>query len=157
MPATRATVRIVDKDRGFRALGERLRAAGERIVKVGIFGAAASADHGGLSNVDIGTIHEFGTDDIPQRSFIRATVDESRPQIQELQRKLGRGVVKGTITEDRGLGVIGAAVVGMIQKRIADRIPPPLQPETIARKGSSVPLIDTGQLRQSIAWEVATR
>ena len=33
-------------------------------------------------------------------------------------------------------------------------IAPPLKPATIARKGSSTPLINTGQLRSAITWRV---
>jgi hypothetical protein len=50
--------------------------------------------------------------------------------------------------------LIGMRVVGDIQDRISDGIPPPNSPITIARKGSSKPLIDSGQLRQSISFEV---
>ena len=40
------------------------------------------------------------------------------------------------------------------EAKIASNIPPALAPETIERKGSSVALIDTGQLRSSITWQV---
>jgi len=155
--ASRATFRFTDKDRGLLAMRRRLAEAGRRVVKVGIFGAAASADHDGLSNVDVASFHEFGTENIPQRSFIRATVDQNRQSISKTQGQVARGILKGRISETRGLGLIGAQVQGMIQKAISDRIPPPLKAATIAAKGSSVPLIDTGQLRQSIAWEVVPR
>jgi hypothetical protein len=44
--------------------------------------------------------------------------------------------------------------VGVIKQRIANGIAPPNSPYTIARKGSSKPLIDTGQLRNSITYQV---
>ena len=57
----------------------------------------------------------------------------------------------------RALSVLGMALVGDVQQRIRNRIPPPNAPYTIARKGSDVPLIDTGRLRQSIDFVVETR
>jgi hypothetical protein len=33
-------------------------------------------------------------------------------------------------------------------------VPPPLKPATIARKGSSRPLVDTGRLLSAITWVV---
>jgi hypothetical protein len=47
------------------------------------------------------------------------------------------------------LGAFGAA---KIQDQIASNMPPPNAPSTIAQKGSSGTLIDTGRLRQSITW-----
>jgi hypothetical protein len=51
-------------------------------------------------------------------------------------------------------GRIGMVAVGDVQRRIVQRIPPPNAPSTIAKKGSDVPLIDTGRLRQSVDYTV---
>lgn len=49
---------------------------------------------------------------------------------------------------------VGLWAQGSIQQRISDGIPPPNAESTIRRKGSSTPLIDTGQLRTSIKYRV---
>lgn len=49
----------------------------------------------------------------------------------------------------------GLWAVGEIQQRIADGIPPPNAQSTVDRKGSSTPLIETGQLRASIKHKVS--
>ena len=50
----------------------------------------------------------------------------------------------------------GAFLEGAIKQKITQGDPswPPLKPETIKRKGSSKPLIDTGKLRASITHKV---
>ena len=50
----------------------------------------------------------------------------------------------------------GAFLEGAIKQKITEGDPswPPLKPETIKRKGSSKPLIDTGKLRASITHKV---
>lgn len=160
MGAVTSSVR--DQDRGAREVVRRMADAGKQVVKVGIFGDAASEtkegrDETGLAtNVEVASFHEFGLGNNPERSFIRATVDDSLEEIKELQRKVGKGILQRRFSEAQGLGIIGAFVQAEIQKRIQAGIPPDLTDATKDRKGSSTPLIDTGQLIQSIAWEVAS-
>ncbi|MCX8207429.1 MAG: hypothetical protein N3G75_06315 [Methanothrix sp.] len=49
---------------------------------------------------------------------------------------------------------IGVLLENAIIERIRAHIPPPLKPETVRRKGSSTPLIDTGQLIGSITHQI---
>ena len=52
---------------------------------------------------------------------------------------------------------IGLWAQSEIQQRISDGIPPQNAPYTINKKGSSTPLVDTGQLRSSISFKVVKR
>lgn len=159
MSRTKVTVR----DRGWKALLQRVqdwaRAPGR--VRVGVLDDTPKDAHdgkpGSASLVEVAAIHEFGAPaaNIPERSFIRATVDIERDEIQKLQGAVARRVVKDAITARQGLGQIGAKVVAMMRRRIRAGIAPPLQPATIERKGSSKPLIDTRQLVSSLTWKVA--
>jgi hypothetical protein len=63
-------------------------------------------------------------------------------------------VLLGRLSEDAALGLLGTKAVGEIQKRMARGIKPDNAPSTIAAKGSSTPLIDTGRLRQSVTYAV---
>lgn len=54
----------------------------------------------------------------------------------------------------RVLERVGARFENDILDRIRAHIPPPLSPETIRRKGSTTPLIDTGQLVGSITHQI---
>lgn len=152
-------MKITDKDLGWKRLQDMLRKSqGKAHAVVGVFGAKADEDHGGLPNVVIACTHEFGLKIgnavIPERSFIRGTVDAKTKEIAAMAKKLASLVIDGTTDIHKALDVLGQYVRGLIQARISAGIPPPLKPATIARKGSSKPLIDTGQLRASIDTEV---
>jgi hypothetical protein len=103
-------------------------------------------------NLEVGTYNEFGTNTIPERSFIRAWVDSERAEILSDIKKAMLSVVKGT-PEDVALRRLAALWVGRVQKRMAG-LPPPNALSTVAAKGSNVTLIDTGELRGSIASKV---
>jgi len=101
-------------------------------------------------------IHEFGLG-VPQRSFLRAWADADRTKINRAWGSLLRKVLKSELTLDQALEQFGIWAQGQVQQFIADsRVEPPLDPRTIDAKGSSTPLIDTGQLRSSITYEVRT-
>ena len=150
--------RVVVKDNGASSLLARAKALrGGARVKVGILADAPKREQdgtGSMSLLEVAAVHEFGGGDVPQRSFIRATVDEQRPEIERLQHKLAAQVFAGKLDPSSALELLGAKVAAMIQNRIAEGIGPALKPETVERKGSSVPLVDTGQLRSSITWKV---
>ena len=57
-------------------------------------------------------------------------------------------------TSKRLAGRVGAYVKGKIRDSITALKEPPNAPETVRRKGSSDPLLDTGTLRNSVDWEV---
>ncbi len=124
-------------------------------ITVGIHGAEGAAAHGEaegqpLTVAQVGAFHEFGTSRVPQRSFIRGWFDESQAEIADLRRSQLVLSAAGKLTVEQALERVALKCEASVKRRIRNRIPPPLAPETIARKGSSVPLISTGQLRNSI-------
>jgi hypothetical protein len=158
-----STVR--DTDRGAKALVARLRAlrVSSAAVRVGILSdqPKRQRDGGGggkepYSLVEVAAVHEFGAPaaGIPRRSFIRATIDEKRAEVERLERALLAQVVEGKIELRQALDLMGAKVAGWIQTRIADGIAPPNAASTVRRKKSSKPLVDTGQLRSAVTWVV---
>jgi hypothetical protein len=148
-----ASVKVIDK--GYDALIARLdKAARERVLTVGVHEEEGAGDHDGKSIADIAAIHEFGLG-VPQRSFIGAWADSTEAEHANDLRKMGEALVKGTITDPaQAFEQLGEKYVGEVQTRIAGGIAPPNAPATIARKGSSTPLIDTGILRSSITKRV---
>lgn len=157
---------VKDIDRGWKKImPELLRNAGKiPEVYVGIpekEGAKDKESPDGPSNyslAEIAAVHEFGSEDgtIPKRSFLRDWVDGNRDDIEKF---LVRALVAQTEGQriEKGLGQLGEYAIGQIKERISDNIPPPLSDATIKRKGSSVALIDTGQLRGSISWEISQK
>lgn len=140
---------VRDRDRGARALLQRMR--GKGTVRVGIMGPEAASRHQGaeaLTTAMVASFHEFGLG-VPRRSWLRDYVDENLPLLQARLRNIAERVERGA-NLDSELERFGLQLVGEIQERISNRIDPPLAEETIRRKGSSTPLINTGQLRASI-------
>lgn len=154
MGADLLSTRVQDKDQGYKALLVRAQDLKGSQIAVGITAAKGAKPHGKTTILDIATWHEFGTTTIPERSFLRAWFDENQEQAKVWVERVTKLVVEGRLTKEKALMLLGTKFVGEIQARIANRIPPPLAPETIARKGSDVPLIDTGQLRSSITYVV---
>lgn len=128
-------------------------------VKVGVLGANADKDHGGGNSVvDIAMIHEFGAPaaNIPERSFIRSTMVNQKGKIAAIAGKISVKVLTKNMSVPKALNILGIAAVSMIKRTITKSVPPPLKPDTVKAKGSSKPLIDTGQLLNSITHEVIT-
>ena len=148
---------IKDHDRGYNALKERLAKATEPIHgTIGIHEAEGSAaEEDGTTVLDVAHFMEFGTDSIPPRSFVGDYSDENIDKNRERLRKIGKAVVKGTLPSmEIGMNRIGLLLVSEMQARIRSGIAPELSPATVERKGSSTPLIDTGQLWTSIRHKV---
>lgn len=143
-------------DLGFKKIVATIQSVATSYVTVGVQGDQAGQTDGksGATLAEIATANEFGTDRIPARSFIRSTMDESRADIANVQQRAFAAVVTGQRSVHDGLSLIGMAAQAKIQAKISSNIPPPNAPSTIAAKGSSSTLIDTGQLRQSISFEV---
>ena len=116
---------------------------------------------GGPTHVDsalgvsaIAMINELGNARIPARSMLGATFDQNSAKYEDAMRKIGIGITLGRIVLRRGLDLLGVMIKGDVQRRIQSGVPPPNAPSTIKRKGSSRPLINTGQMLQSIDHEV---
>lgn len=150
-----AATKISDTDKGFHAFLERAREAAKGAgVSVGVHAAeGAEAEEGGLTVLDVAIFNEFGLG-VPERSFLRAWIDENEAQNSELLRRAAKMALKGDKTLHEALELLGMKFAGGIQQRIAQGISPANAPATIAKKGSDKPLIDTGQLRQAITHAV---
>lgn len=89
---------------------------------------------------------------IPERSFMRTGHDENVDRIiKQTERALGQ-VVAGQMSIDDMLDLYGEQMATAIKKYMRDLSSPANHPYTVAQKGSSNPLVDTGQLIESIIW-----
>lgn len=136
------------------------------VVHVGVL-----ADNGGtavhpgsnITMIELAAVHEFGSpkNHIPQRSFIRATFErpETYKTLQSMGAKYAKAIVNGKMNAEQALGRIGAWAASQIKATIKNRQttgpdPQELKPATIERKGSTLPLVDTGRLINAITWLV---
>lgn len=152
---------VQDRDTGLQAL---LAALDSHDLTVGIHeaeGGQASGD-GDATIADIGYWQEYGTttaegeEHVPERSFLRDYIDENESKNNGRLTKLFQKVVssKGKFSAETALNQFGLLAVGEIQSRISEGIAPELDEKTIAKKGSSIPLTDTGLLRSSITHQL---
>lgn len=147
-------------DERWKRILRAVRKADGARVKVGVIGGGEHAD-GGITMTELAAIHEFGSPaaNIPQRSFLRrALVWNSGPWLPAFTAKLVGAVASGKMDEKKALEILGQRAVAEVKKTITGSdIPPPLAPATVAAKGSSKPLVDTGQLLNSISYEVVEK
>jgi len=148
LAAATVTVRVVDK--GANKLLKDLAVAA-LATDIGIMGSEAGDTYegGGMTTAEVAERHEFGIG-VPQRSWLRGYVDENESIIMARLRAISDSIARGKGSLRIGLEQLGVLTVGEIQERISNRIAPALAEATIKRKGSDVPLIDTGQLRSSV-------
>lgn len=149
---------IRDIDKGWKERRKRLESAKKRRVTVGVHEKDADKrkveGHGEVNNVDIGTWAEYGSATEPSRSWLRSTIDTNKNKYGEMLRSLAIQIIDGKQTPQKAMAILGEAAKADMIATINAGIPPPNAPETIARKGSSKPLIDTGSFKQSINYVV---
>ena len=139
---------------------ERLRELAEQLkinpeIQLGVLSDQASGLDG-LTMAELAAIHEFGAPraNVPERSFLRATADEKQREWLTLLERALTQAVRGRLDVETALQIIAQRAVADVQAKIRSNIPPELAPETVRRKGSTVALIDSGRLLQSISASV---
>lgn len=136
----------------------RQRLVGDnRVVNVGV--PEGKREEDGTPVAMIAAVHEFGSPSqgIPERPFLRAAVQRNRQKYVRLNRINLVKMLRGQATVEQALGQLGEMAKGDVQTEIRSGDFALLKPATIKRKGSSRPLIDTGQMVQSIAWELGDK
>lgn len=152
---------LIDKDKGYKKFMANIeKMVNEPHVKAGIVGTSGlEVVENGFTVVDIASANEFGTQDgrIPERSFIRATIDKRRNRIWGYAYKQMGLIVDGKIPINQALARIGELIKSNIVQYMTDLRTPPNAPSTIAKKGSSNPLINEGRMRGAVNYEVKSK
>lgn len=158
------TNEVEDIDHGFDAMMDMLEELdGENYVEVGVPEGSGQYDDG-ANQVTVATANEFGatiehpngaTITIPERSFIRSTMDDKDRRFTALLSKFIGEIIDGDMTPDDAMEGLGLDAVAQVKRKIDDLKEPPNAESTIRQKrGSSNPLVDTGNLKQSITHRV---
>ena len=150
-----ADVKVSVKRTGGRKLERFLRKAGKGGVsglEVGFFSTARYDDKRGTPVAAVAAWNEFGTKRIPERPFFRKAIAGMEDGLLNI---LKAGIDPEKMVVDEHLADrVGAYAAGEVQESITALEEPPNAPSTVARKGSTNPLIDTGYMRQSVTWEI---
>ena len=182
-------VQWTDHDLGMKKIERELRRLAKVAVTVGVHGTGEIGkddkdrtvrvdEHTGPGKNDepivmaqLAAIHEFGTDTIPERSFIRAGVDDAGRKLQQAYDTGYQRILDGKATAPDAGNLLGVIAVGAIKLKILEGLQPELAPATKKRRDKSKvtgkrlrsnnavytgyqPLLDSGQLEGSIAYQV---
>lgn len=152
-----------DKDKGFQRIKEEYSKLKKKPhVKVGLLSSGEKHKQAdGLNVVTLASYHEFGSKDkrkLPERSFLRSTFDEKNKNWHQMTNSLKDKIHQGSMTVEKSLDVMGMKLENDVKMKIRNRIPPKLKASTIERKTiqgkkGDIPLIDTGQLINSIKYK----
>lgn len=157
--------KVIDKDLGYDKWLKQMREIADKpFTKIGILGDGDSNEEG-VTVLQYGSANEFGASgagknrnvEIPERSYIRSTIDERKRRIFGKAFQLQESIFLGKISVKKALGIMGLLIQGNIIQKIVSLRSPANEASTIKKKGSSNPLIDTGRLRQSINYEVESK
>ena len=142
---------FIDKDNGYRELAGIFKTNNKGPeLKVGFLLESGKHEGSDTSVAQVAAYHELGAPGagIPERSFMRSSMDENKDKITSITKKLTRKVTNGEMNMIQALEVLGASLQQMMKTKIRNGLSPALK----HRKGT--PLIDTGQLINSIDYEV---
>jgi hypothetical protein len=107
------------------------------------------------SVIDRAIWNHYGTSrGIPPRPFLLNAMRNNRSKYLFALKSAGAAILKGQATLDQTMRKLGIVAQGDVQQEITNLRTPPNAPSTIAAKGSSNPLIDTGEMRSKVTWEV---
>lgn len=134
-PKARVRTRISRKVR--REIKHMTKLKGEHGVKVGLPVGSNDYPATGESVINVGFWHEFGTRFLPERSWMRSSVRINREKYRKFNRKALLALQQMKTTSDQILGRLGL----MARDDMVTQI-------------NSLPLVDTGHLKQSQTWEV---
>lgn len=102
--------------------------------------------------------NEFGTENMPERSFFRSALSESESKINSWREEMIVQILEGKMDIKKALESIGFRVQVLIQNKIKSNVPPKLASSTARGKTrdgvAPVTLIDTGLMLRSVTYRV---
>lgn len=126
------------------------------IVQIAIwnhFGTAGSGTN--FVRTGVGGTHGGFGGPIPPRPFITVAVWRNREKIRAMLKRLYLDILHGRTTAQLGMELLGQFGVDIIKDTMVKGGFAPNSPLTVAIKGSSQPLIDKGDLKNSVTWAFA--
>lgn len=149
-------IRITDTDPEFRILLSSLRTLRRTKIKVGVL-PSAGRNSEGVDLVKVAAWNEFGTRHIPARPFMRIAADRNENVWNYYAEQCITEALQNGTDINQTFSILGEQIKRDVLLVFGSGEITPNKPATIRRKGSSVPLIDHGDLRRSIDYEVTTR
>lgn len=170
--------KVIDNDLGYTAIIKGLEKLGGQCVEAGVFANAGTEKDGRTKVADVAIWNEYGVNiqitpkmrgylhvlgihlstnktaiHIPARPFMKQAADNNAKAWEQLIEKLAGRVIDG-MDPSQALELLGNQVEGDIKEIFTKGDFVSNSPATINHKKSSRPLIDTGRLRNSIAFRI---
>jgi hypothetical protein len=156
---------LKDIDMGFKNIFGVEKQASVLYAVVGVQGDKGQEARGeSATNALLAAVHEYGSEDghIPQRSFMRSTLDDKQSEYLKRLDELGEMALSGKVSVGGGtikgqLFLLGEKYRKDVLKKMDSGIKPELTKSTIARRRgesgqkNTTPLEDTKIMRNSIS------
>lgn len=172
------SVKTVQKNPEFlKELKKRAQAIARKKVAIGFPKGKLNAPHyepkgnePGPSIIDVAIWNNFGLG-VPRRDFMTPATQKWEPFCEETVESLKEDIISGKINIDDVLGTLGQKGASLIANAIEELKDPPNAPVTIhgglvrtksgemieiKGKGSANPLIDSGDMRRAVTYEIRT-
>jgi len=146
---------VKDTDKGLADLVRRASSI-KGSVTVGIHAPEGAEPDGDMTVAEVATINEFGgtNNHPPPRPFIRGWADAKEAENRAAVLAMAQQILANRVSAQQGLERLGLKFVAGIQAYMVAGVPPPNAQSTIDRKGSSTPLINTGQMKSAVRHKV---
>lgn len=150
---------IKEIDNGYKKYLNSIKELNNSAVQIGLFAEV------GDKVLTKAIVNEFGTTQagknrniiIPERSFIRATYNKQYKKVAKRFSQIFESFSNKKFDIKTKLKFIGIEQVSETQSTITNFKTPKNAPSTILRKGSSKPLIDTGEMRMKINYKIVKK
>lgn len=158
--------KLKDTDKGFVKLMDRLEKTNEPVLSVGIHAKDNTPYERGsgqeATTAQIGSFHEYGTRKMPARPWLDPIIKKNQAKYLKSLGLVQQAFILGRIgvaQRKAGLGLVGEKISSDLVEGIRNGDFAPLAESTIEarrnRDASGIKiLIDTGQMIQSISYEV---
>ena len=140
----------------FRKLRKTIKEINNTNLKIGVPKEESTTDEEGetVYLADIAFVNNYGskTKNIPARPFGTTTVPRYRGKINKVVKLWLGDAVEGRMQVVNAFDRIGFTTAGYMKKNLTHGEWKGNAEATIKKKGTDQPLIDNGDLRQSITW-----
>jgi len=110
----------------------------------------------GPSIIDVAIWNNYGIG-VPRRDFMTPASKRWMKFFSESLSKVSRDIQENKIDPQKFLGAMGQKGSDIISQEIIALSTPPNSPVTIAKKGSSNPLVDSGDMSRATTWQIRKR
>jgi len=122
------------------------------LLRVGFLEGATYPD--GTTVAEVAAKNEYGAVGVPMRPFFRTMVKSKKASWST---NVANVLAVNNYDIDKTWQLVGEKITGQLRDSIRDWTTPPNSPDTIARKGFNKPLIDTGQMLNSAAYDYGVK